>query len=69
MELWLIAAIFGGFALFLVAIFLPKRHCPECKEPLPRLRVPTSWRQFVRGGWTCPGCDVELDHQAKKIGP
>ena len=64
MAPWLIG-IGGGFLVVLLAIFLPKRQCPNCKEPLPRLRVPTSGRQFLRGGWTCPGCGCELDRYGK----
>jgi hypothetical protein len=55
----------GGFIVILLAIFWPKRHCPNCQESLPRLRVPTSGRQFMRGGWTCPGCGCELDRHGR----
>ena len=69
MEILLIA--FGPFVvvMILVVAFLPRRKCPTCGEPLPRLRVPTSRRQLWHGGWTCPGCGCELDRQGRKMGP
>lgn len=37
--------------------------CSECGSPLPRItvRIPTSWRQALWGGWTCAECGFDLD--------
>ncbi len=67
MEPWLIGGIGGGLAVLLLALFLPKRKCPDCGQSLPRLRVPTSARQLLQGGWTCPDCGCEMDRQGRKI--
>jgi len=36
-------------------------RCPECNHSLLTRRRPKSFRQFMWGGWTCPGCGIELD--------
>jgi len=43
--------------------------CPECGEPLPMVRVPTSFRQAMWGGWTCTYCGCEIDKWGKVIAP
>jgi hypothetical protein len=43
--------------------------CPECEEPLPMVRVPTSFRQALWGGWTCTYCGCEIDKWGKVIAP
>jgi hypothetical protein len=35
--------------------------CPRCGAGLPPVRVPTSFRQAMWGGWTCPKCELEVD--------
>jgi hypothetical protein len=37
--------------------------CTQCGSPLPivTVRMPTSWRQAMWGGWTCSECGFELD--------
>jgi hypothetical protein len=44
-------------------------ECPECAEPLPAVRVPTSFRQAMLGGWTCGYCGCEIDKWGKVISP
>ena len=54
-------AIIGGVAGLLVglgmAIFGPKRRCPECNEKLP-----IAW---IKPPKTCPHCDCELPPPGK----
>jgi hypothetical protein len=35
--------------------------CPRCHSRQPIIRIPTSWRQFWWGGWTCKACGCEVD--------
>jgi hypothetical protein len=44
-------------------------ECPECAEPLAAVRVPTSFRQAMVGGWTCGYCGCEIDKWGKVISP
>jgi transposase-like protein len=46
---------------------LKKNICPSCKKPLPRVRKPTSLRQALFGGWTCPSCKIELNNKGIPI--
>jgi hypothetical protein len=43
--------------------------CPNCGEPVPRFRNPTSLRQALRGGWTCSVCSTEMDRSGREIEP
>ncbi len=69
MEPWLWAVIPLVVMILLLMACMPKRRCVECNEPLPRVRFPTSVRQLLRGGWTCPACGCEMDRQGRKIEP
>src|ERR1035437_5569396 len=35
--------------------------CPRCHSRAPFIRIPTSWRQAMWGGWTCKSCGCEMD--------
>jgi DNA-directed RNA polymerase subunit RPC12/RpoP len=45
----------------------PHFRCPKCATPLPDIRRPKNRRQLLWGGWTCPGCGVELDRSRRVI--
>jgi hypothetical protein len=49
--------------------YSPPSECPGCGERLPLVRVPTSFRQAMWGGWTCTYCGCELDKWGKVIRP
>jgi hypothetical protein len=42
-------------------------HCSNCQAALPITRKPTSWGQFLLGGWTCPNCQAELNYQGRVL--
>jgi hypothetical protein len=46
---------------------LPAPACPTCETRQPAIRVPTSFRQLVRGGWNCQNCGTEIDRHGKAI--
>lgn len=41
--------------------------CEQCGTRMPAVRVPTSWRQAMWGGWTCPECGLELDKWGRPV--
>ena len=57
MTPWLIG-VGGGFLVFLLAIFVPKRHCPNCKEPT---RVRHSVLEDGRRVRVCSHCDKAIE--------
>ena len=48
--------------VFLVVITFctPKRRCPRCTAPVPRLRWARNLKQLYLGGWTCGECGSEV---------
>jgi hypothetical protein len=41
--------------------------CPKCSTPLRYTRIPTSRRQALWGGYTCPNCACETDKWGREI--
>jgi hypothetical protein len=41
--------------------------CPSCGTKQPARRRPTSFRQAIRGGWTCANCSTEIDRHGRAI--
>lgn len=39
----------------------PPSGCPRCGVALPAVRAPKNFKQMMWGGWTCSGCQLELD--------
>lgn len=35
--------------------------CPQCKNGMPKVRVPEDLHQLMWGGWTCPECGCRMD--------
>jgi hypothetical protein len=64
-----LAGVLGGLAVLMFALLQPRRKCPECGEPIPKVRTPATGRQLLWGGWTCPRCGCEVDRRGRKIEP
>jgi hypothetical protein len=45
-----------------------RRSCPRCSTEMPMLRRPTSAKQALWGGWSCPSCGQEMDRRGRAIG-
>ena len=41
--------------------------CPRCGTVQPQVRKPTSIRQAMWGGSTCPSCGLELDKWGRPV--
>lgn len=71
---FLFGGLSGGGIVFIFILCSPKRHCPSCHYTLPRFRKPTSLKQSLFGGWTCPSCKAQIGPQdtvapAESFGP
>lgn len=65
---------FLGLLAAVPFIFLGRpvpRDCPNCRRQLPMLYAPwnRTRRQWVRGGFVCPACKIEVDMQGKQVSP
>lgn len=63
-----VGGVVGGLAVLIVGLVMPRRTCPDCGEPFPRLRKPANRRQALWGGGTCKKCGCEVDRRGRKIG-
>ena len=45
-----------------------RSRCEDCGEPVPTARLPRSWRQALRAGWTCEACGLECDKWGEAVG-
>ena len=65
----IIGGVCGGIAALIVVVVWARKAgikvCPRCSGTLPDFRFPTSLRQAMWGGWTCPRCHGEFDRQGK----
>ncbi|MCC6777428.1 MAG: hypothetical protein IT537_12480 [Hyphomicrobiales bacterium] len=43
-----------------------RAECPRCRTPLPTIRAPSSWREMLWGGWTCPQCRCKVDKYGRE---
>lgn len=43
-------------------------NCPDCGNPMPKIRRPRTIKQALWGGGTCPKCGCEMDKWGKKTG-
>jgi hypothetical protein len=41
--------------------------CPECRAPMPMVRMPKNVSQIFFGGCTCPECDCEYDKWGRRV--
>jgi hypothetical protein len=65
--LLLVGVIFGIFARSKWGVNVMPVVCPGCKTPQNYFRWPTSLKQALWGGYTCPNCHRELDKWGREI--
>ena len=72
-----IAAVFGGGALVVRDSFrragrwginVRRVVCPQCEQPMPRIRAPKTLSQSLWGGSTCT-CGCEVDKWGRELAP
>jgi len=56
----IIGGITGGGAVLLFGLLMPRKSCPKCNTALPRFRKPSSGREAMLGGWSCPTCNAKI---------
>jgi hypothetical protein len=59
-NLLFLAFITVIFIVLLLPLFIKQRHCPKCKSPLPKIRIPKSFKQMIQNLVTCPKCGSEV---------
>jgi hypothetical protein len=62
-----VLVIFGTIVKNSWGINLSPVSCPNCKAELPQVRIPTSFRQGLWGGNTCPNCGAEVDKWGRRL--
>ncbi|KUI33861.1 hypothetical protein [Mycobacterium sp. GA-2829] len=68
LVLAVVSAAVGSTATVVVMVLRsPRRWCSDCGAVLPRVRVPASVREAVRGGWTCSWCRADLDSGGRRV--
>jgi hypothetical protein len=69
MEVWLYGCAIGVFLAFAVDSLVPRKGCPDCGHPLPRLglALPTNLRQWLWGGCSCPKCGCDTDWRGRRV--
>lgn len=63
---WL-GAVVGGGAVAAVGLLLPRKSCPCCSAPLPKVRFPSSLQQALAGGWVCKRCGTKLNRSGQPL--
>jgi hypothetical protein len=58
------AGVIGGIlGVLLIVPFVPRKKCPDCGAPLPKMRnTLASWRT-----WVCPECGCSVDGKGRKV--
>jgi hypothetical protein len=63
----LASLIYGAIARSRWGIDTGRVVCPGCHTPQPFWRKPTSLKQALWGGYSCPNCHRELDKWGREI--
>ena len=63
----LLLVIYGTIVKNRWGINLRRVECPDCRTVMGLVRMPTSSRQAMWGGYTCPRCKCELDKWGRRI--
>ena len=62
-AMWIALVIYGSTR----GKHLPTPSCPECGWELRVIRKPTTIKQVIWGGWTCPVCGCQIDKWGMQI--
>lgn len=61
------ASILTVMILVAYALLSPRRYCPGCSQPLPRVRKPATRSEMLHGGWTCSHCGTQCARHGRKL--
>jgi hypothetical protein len=62
-----IGGAIGGVIAAMMIAGTGRKICPRCAAELPQYRRPTSLKQALWGGWTCPNCGCESDRRGQPL--
>ena len=57
----------GGLGVLMLGLLMPRRSCPSCNTTLPRFRKPSSGREAIFGGLSCPSCSAKIARNGKLL--
>ena len=63
----LVGSVVAIMAVLTLDLLKPRRFCPDCGVPLPKIHRLRNQRQRLYGGWTCAQCGCELDREGQRI--
>lgn len=63
----IIGVVCGGGGVLLIGLLQPRKFCPDCGKPLPKFRRPSSVKQSLWGGNTCPKCGCQINRKGEKV--
>jgi hypothetical protein len=65
----LVLTVYGTIVKNNWGINLRRVACPNCGTEVGRLRVPSTGKQAMWGGHTCPNCRCEMDKWGRRTAP
>jgi len=63
----IIAGLIGFGAGLVIALLLPRKSCPSCAAPLPKIRWPVTANQAAFGGWVCKACGTSVNRKGQPL--
>jgi len=63
----IVPVIYGTVKKNRWGVNLTAASCPRCGLPIPRVRTPRSFQQFMWGGSTCGTCGTEVDKWGREV--
>jgi len=69
LALGMVLVVFGTVTRNRWGINMEQVNCPQCSQPMPRIRRPKSLSQTLWGGGTCEHCGCEVDKWGRDITP
>lgn len=61
-----VSGLIGGGVVATIGLLSPRRSCPECSAALPRVRMPSSIREAMFGGWVCKACGTRVNYLGQR---
>ena len=60
-------AIIGLVVWAIIDLVMPRKFCPDCKAPFPKISFSAMWREAWKGTMICKKCGCEFHPAGGKI--